>query len=209
MPLDVETLKARWGIAGTGQDALVAQVAAQAQALAETYTGRRFDAGADAGDFQPVNMSFQLPRYPITKITALHGYQAGQLPGDPVPGTPITSYRLNKVAGLVWPTCPPWLVHCEWEGGYATWPPDLEWAVTQAADIIWSDTPGGGAPAGSAGGAALGALKKISVVGVYSAEIGTSDSAGDADGNNTWGVLPPEVTAVLDRYRIAAVVGIG
>lgn len=208
MPLDVETLKARWGITGSGQDALVASVAAQAQALCETYCGRLFDFSADAADFQAVHLSFQVPRYPIKKLTALHGYQPGQLPGEPTTGPAIASYRLNKAQGLVWPSCPPALVHCEWEGGYETWPPDLEWAVTQAADIIWADTPGGGAPAGSAGGAALGALKKISVVGVYSAEVGGGDTAGGG-GDNTWGVLPPEVTAVLDRYAAAAVVGIG
>lgn len=207
MPLDLDTLKARWGVTGTGQDALVAQVAAQAQALAETYTGRRFDLGEDSGDFEPVAYSFQVPRFPIVSISALHGYATGQLPADPAPGAPITAYRIDKAKGLIWPGCGG-QVHCTWTGGYETWPPDLEWAVTQAADIIWSDTPGGGAAAGSGGGAALGAIKKLSVVGVYSAEIGGADSSGGGT-ESAWGVLPAEVTAVLDRYMLAAVVGIG
>jgi hypothetical protein len=209
MPLDQATLKLRWGITGTDQDALVDQVAEQAQALCETYTGRRFDFGPDAGDFDGVAGSFQVPRYPIKKITKLHAWLAGRLPEDPTEGAGITGYRLNKAHGLVWPGAWHAQLHCEWEGGFETWPVDLAYAVTIAADIIWSDTPGGGAPVGSAGGASLGAIKKLSVVGVYSAELSEGDSGGGADGDSTWGVLPPTVTSVLDRYRMAAVVGIG
>lgn len=216
MPLDPETLKARWGITGTGQDALVAEVAAQAQAICETYTARRFDLETDSGDFEPVGLSFQVPRWPIVQVTALHGWLAGQLPGAPTPGPPIAGFQMDKARGLVWPgggnffAGAPWrMVHCEWSGGLDPWPPDLTYAVTQAADIIWSDTPGGGAPAGSAGGASVGAIKKISVVGVYSAELADGGDGGDADGNNVWGVLPPPVTAILDRYRPAALIGIG
>lgn len=210
MPLDPDALKARWGITDSSKDALIGQVAGEAQALAEAYTGRYFDLAADEADFQPVNYSFQVQRYPIKQITALHGWLVGQLPADPDPGAPIVAYRLDRAKGLVWPSQAYGfgMVHCAWEGGFETWPPDLNWAITQAADIVWGDTPGGGAPVGSAGGAALGTLKKLSVVGVYTAEIADAD-AGAADGDNSWGILPPAVTAVLDRYRVAAVVGIG
>lgn len=213
MPLDPAILKARWGVTDPALDPLVEQVAAQAQALCETYTGRRFDLADDAGDFEPVNFSFQVPRYPIDSISQLHAWTPGQVPADQVPGAAITSYRADKARGLVWPGAgisPGFMVHCAWRGGFATWPADLDFAVTAAADIVWSDTPGGGAAAGSAGGASLGAVKKISVVGVYSAELSEGgDAGGGGDGDNQWGVLPPSVTAVLDRYRVAALIGIG
>lgn len=206
MPLDRDILALRWG-ATSEQMPLVEQVAAQAQALCEAYTGRRFDLAEDEGDFNRTFYSFQVPRYPIVQVFELRGWLVGQLPGEPDAGPPIAAYRMDKAKGLIWPGGTYGdTVHCRWEGGFATWPYELTWAVTQAADIVWQDTPGGGAPAGSGGGASLGVVKRVSVVGVYSAEIG--DTSG-TDGGDGWGVLPVEVSDVLDTFRPAAVVGIG
>lgn len=209
MPLDPAILKIRWGISDDSKDPLVEQVAAQAQALAETYTGRRFDLGTDAQDFERVNYSLQVRRYPIVSIEKMHDWLAGQMPALPDEGSPIASYRLDKDKGLIWVATRSGVVHVEWTGGYEDWPPDLDWAITQLADIIWSDTPGGGAAAGSGGGTALGQVKKLSVVGVYSVEVGGTDSSSEGGGSEGWGVITPPIAVVLDRYSIAAVVGIG
>lgn len=210
MPLDPALLKIRWGITDDSKDALVDQVAAQAQALAETYTGRRFDLDTDAQDFERVNYSLQVRRFPIESIEQLHDWQVGQMPGLPAEGAGIASYRLDRDKGLIWVGTRTGVVHVEWTGGYATWPPDLDWAITQLADIIWADTPGGGAAAGSGGGTALGQVKKLSVVGVYSVEIGGSDSSSDGSGGSEgWGIITPPIAVVLDRYSLAAVIGIG
>lgn len=215
MPLDPALLKIRWGITDPALDPLVEQVAGQAQALAETYSGRRFDLMADAEDFPRVTYSFQVRRFPIQSITAIWLWPDGQLPGDPPNGPNIGNYQVDKGKGLVWPGGAPaqWpgVMHCEYEGGFAEWPPDLSWAITLIADLIWYDTPGAGAPAGGGGAAALGTIRKLSVVGVYSAEFGESAETGAAaaDGNDTWGILTPPITSVLDRYRLAALVGIG
>ena len=209
MPLDQDILKLRWGIEDDSLDPLVDQVAATAQALAESYCGRMFDFGDDAEDFPGVAQSCQLRRYPIKSITGLFQWQSGSVPGPMTEGTPIAPYGMDPAKGLLWPGgTPGGILHVVYEGGYETWPADLAWAVTQAADILWADTPGGGAPAGSTGGSGLGAIKKLSVVGVYSAELST-DSGAAGEGGEAWGVLPMEVTAVLDRYRVAAAIGIG
>lgn len=216
MPLDPDILKLRWGIAPDdhSKDTLVGQVAAEAQALAETYTGRRFDLDDDQEDFERVNYSLQVRRYPIESITAMFPWAIGQVPNDPAPGGGVGPYRIDKAKGLIWPGNRGWadgrVLRVEYRGGFDPWPVDLNWAITQAADILWADTPGGGAAAGSGGGTSLGQVKKLSVVGVYSVEVGSDSSAGaDAGQSETWGVLTPPITAVLDRYRIAAVVGIG
>lgn len=208
MALDPAILKIRWG-ATDAQMPLVEQVANQAQALCESYTGRLFDLGPDALDFPHVAYSFQVRRYPIVSVEGVWLWQLGQVPAEPDPGAAIAPYRMDRAKGLIWPGVHHWrgVLHIEYTGGYDPWPHDLIWAVTQAADIVWRDTPGGGAAPGSAGGAALGVVKRISVVGVYSAEIGET-GGGDGEANG-WGVLPAEVTDVLDRYRAAAVVGIG
>ncbi len=210
MPLDPAILKARWGITDAAKDALVKSVADQAQALCETYCGRRFDLDDDVEDFAAVQYSFQVHRWPIASITALSHVPPSQIGGAAPTVRPIAQYRVNAAAGVVEPgEAAGWwagLVRCEYRGGFEPWPPDLAWAVTLAADLIWAGTPGGGAEVGSTG--ASQAIKRISVVGVYSAELAGGD-AGGSDGDNTWGILPPNVTAVLDKYRHGAVIGIG
>jgi hypothetical protein len=215
MPLDPALLKIRWGVTDPALDVLVQDIADQAQGLAETYTGRRFDLQADMEDFSNVVRSLQVRRFPIEAITAIWYWQLAQMPEAPPQGTGVISYRLDAGAGLVWPgpnPCTwPGVLHIEYSGGFAKWPADLTWAVTTAADLIWSETPGGGAPVGSTAGA-LGPLRKLSVTGVYTAEYDTvaqAVGAGGGDGDNTWGILTPQITAVLDRYSIAAVIGIG
>jgi hypothetical protein len=215
MPLDPEILKLRWGVTDAALDPLVEDTAATAQAMCESYTGRLFDLADEAEDFSGVVTSLQVKRYPLESVAAIWHWLTGQAPEDPPQGTGIAAYHMDKSAGLIWPGVNPcgWpgVLHVEYRGGYATWPADLKFAVTLAADVIWNATPGGGAPAGTPG-EALGAYKKLSVVGAFSAELDTAgggDAGGGSDGDNTWGILPPNVTSVLDRYRTAAVLGIG
>ena len=214
MPLDPALLKLRWGVTDPALDPLVESVAATAQAIAEGYCGRKFDLDDDAEDFPGLSMSCQLRRYPITAITGLWQWLAGHVPGPMTAGNAIALYGMDAAKGLIWPGgTPGGVLHVEYSGGFEIWPADLAWAITQAADILWSDTPGGGAPPGSAGGAGLASIKKLSVVGVYSAELDSGSSSGGGSGGDgapaQWGILPPEITATLDRYRVAAVIGIG
>ena len=89
MPLDPAILKARWGVTDPALDALVQQVADEAQALAETYTGRRFDLEDDTQDFSGARCSLQVRRFPIVTVNAIWHWQTGQLPAAPLQGTVV------------------------------------------------------------------------------------------------------------------------
>jgi hypothetical protein len=233
MLLDLATLKARLGIdpSDTTQDLTIEMLATQAQALAETYCDRAFDYGPDDETFPGVNSSFQVHRYPIASIDSL---TLGSDLDTPIANpTPIAWLRTDPAKGLVWPggygyqnwyggwqqgvgwiggawsggTWP--VIRCLYTGGYQTAPVDLAWALTLIFDILWSTTPGAGVPVGDVGAAAFDAVKRFSVVGAYAVELATSaDQGSKGGGDNTWGILPPSVTAVLDGYTRAPAIGI-
>jgi hypothetical protein len=220
MPLDPAILKARLGIADTdtSQDPVIAAVAVQAQALAENYCDRAFDLADETEEFPDVASSLQLRRYPVSEVTGLwrmDGQQGTPLVDDH--GPDVTSFRIDRARGILWPAgwgC--WLagpaqqLHVEYSGGFDTWPVDLDWAVTAIFDLLWAETPGGGVEAGAGGATAFDAVKRFSVVGAYSVELGSSgDASGGGGGDNTWGLLPPSITSVLDYYRRATRIGIG
>jgi hypothetical protein len=218
MLLDLAMLKERLGIPvnDVTKDAVITLVAEQAQALAETYTDRAFDLMESDEVFPAVTSSFQVRRYPITEITAI---AVGTQLDLPVPsGAAITSYRADAEKGLVWPwpggyssgRASP--LRCIYTGGYAEAPRDLEWALTGIFDLIWAATPGGALPPGAPGGGAFDTVKKFSVVGAYSVELGSSGDPGGGSsgggGDNNWGILTPVQTSVLDRYCRGSVMGI-
>ena len=221
MPLDPAILKARLGIPtdDTSQDPVIAAVAVQAQALAENYCDRAFDLADETDEFPDVASSLQLRRYPVSEITGF--WRVLRQYGTPLAddrGSDVTSYRVDRARGLIWPTgwgCwsagPAQQFHVEYSGGYETWPPDLDWAVTSVFDLLWAETPGGGVEAGAGGATAFDAVKRFSVVGAYSVELGSSGDAsgGGGSGDNSWGLLPPSITSVLDFYRRATRLGIG
>jgi hypothetical protein len=223
MLLDLDALKARLGIpaSDTSQDATITVLAQQAQALAETYCDRAFDYGPDDETFPGVYSSFQVHRYPIETITEV---SIGTAFDQPVAGgAPVMTRRVDAAKGLVWPFAYPsvwvrdWLgpgwpvLRCQYTGGFQTAPIDLGWALTQIFDTLWASTPGAGLPPGQVGAGAFDVVKKISVVGAYSVEMGSTGDAshGAGGGDNTWGILSPGITAVLDGYTRAAAIGIG
>jgi hypothetical protein len=234
MLLDLATLKDRLGIlpSDTTQDQTITVLAGQAQALAETYCDRAFDYGPDDETFPDVNQSFQVHRYPIDSI---EGLTLGSDLDTPVANpTPISWLRADPAKGLIWPggygyqnwiggwqmgsgwaggawSGGSWpVIRCQYTGGYQTAPIDLDWALTLIFDELWSTTPGAGVPAGQVGAAAFDAVKRFSVVGAYSVELATSaDQGSKGGGDNTWGILTPAITSVLDGYSRAAAIGIG
>jgi hypothetical protein len=221
MPLDPATLKARLGIdaSDTSKDAVIDVVAGQAQGLAENYCDRGFDVADQAEDFPNTASSAQLFRYPVTAVTGFWRllHQNG-VPLAEDRGGDVTIYRLDKARGIVWPGGWGWAsnpdaqLHIEYTGGLETWPPDLDWAVTAIFDLLWAETPGGGVEPGAGGATAFDVVKRFSVVGAYSVELGSSGDAGSTSGgggDNSWGLLPPSITSVLDGYRRSTRLGIG
>lgn len=218
MLLDLATLKKRLGIPpeDTSKDTTISVVAAQAQALAENYCDRKFDLEEDDETFIGVTLSFQVRRFPLEAVTAI--FAGSDLDAPPPSGNPLATYQTDPAKGLVWPSR--WgqnghwpVLRCQYRGGYVEAPPDLLWALTQIFDELWAATPGGGLEPGQGGGGAFDAVKRFSVVGAYSVELGSTGDAGGGSGSgggdNAWGVLTPASTAVLDGYRRAARIGIG
>ena len=93
-------------------------------------------------------------------------------------------------------------------GGFDPWPPSLNWAVMNAFDVLWAETPGGGLPTGPPTG--TGGVRKYSVVGAYSVET-TSGGVGEVGANegSGWGPFPASVIRGLDAYRRESRLGAG
>lgn len=221
MLLDLDLLKSRLGIPADDdtKDAVIEMVGEQAQALAENYCDRKFDYGVDDETFPGVTRSFQVRRYPIKSVEKIS--VGTDLDEPDTNHQELTVRRVDPAKGLVWPGSYNWagaggqwpVIHCEYTGGYIEPPIDLYWALSQIFDELWASTPGAGLEPGDVGGGSFDAVKRFSVVGAYSVELGSTGDAGGGSGSgggdNTWGILSPGITAVLDGYRRAARIGIG
>lgn len=218
MLLDLDKLKERLGIepGDTSKDTTITVVGAQAQALAENYCDRKFDYEEDDETFSGVTLSFQVRRYPIDEIVSITRGDDLDLP--PPNTVPLAVRRTDTAKGLVWPSRWGWggawpVLRCVYTGGFQEAPTDLEWALYQIFDTLWASTPGGGAEPGTIGSGAFDEVKRFSVVGAYSVEMGSTGDvgggSGSGGGDNVWGILTPASTSVLDGYRRAARIGIG
>jgi hypothetical protein len=221
VPLDVASLKARLGIApgDTTSDAAIEAVATQAQALCESYCDRKFDLAADEETFEAPTGALLLRRWPIVVDPALDPPALPvSIADEAARVVPAQNYRVDKAHGVIrgrsvsW--APGWAfgwcpLVVTYTGGLDPWPSDLIWSVTAAFDVLWSETPGGGLPAGGAAGAS-GDVKKYSVVGAFSVET-VAGAAGEigANAGEGWGPLPASITRGLDAYRRESAVGVG
>lgn len=213
MPLDLTTLKARLGITDASQDEALGAVAAQAQALCEAYCDRKFDLAADVETFEEPGGALLVRRWPIAGPPALPieiADEAGRV-------VPAQNYRVDYARGIISGRAVSWVpgwafgwcpLSVSYVGGLEVWPPDLVWAVTGAFDILWSETPGGGLPAGAAGSA--GDVKKYSVVGAFSVET-VAGAVGETGANEGagWGPLTGPIVRGLDCWRRESRIGAG
>lgn len=217
MLLDLAMLKERLGIppGDTTKDATITLVAEQAQAIAEAYCDRLFELADDVETFPGVVSSFQVRRYPLVSIAAITPGDALDNPAQA--GAALASYRTDAAKGLVWTPLEAvqrlgGVLTCAYRGGYAAAPTGLLWALLRVFDIVWAATPGGGLEPGEVGGGVFDAVKRFSVVGAYSVELGSSSAEGSSPGgggDNAFGILGPDETAMLDGYRRAAAIGVG
>jgi hypothetical protein len=206
MPLSLDILKLRLGIPpeDVTKDAMITQVAAQAQGLCEDYCDRRFDLMADEETFGGGRlMTLLLRRWPIAAspppvITGPNGE-------SPPPLGYWVDYERGMITGPhhCWAT-----VTVAYTGGFDPWPPSLNWAVMNAFDVLWAETPGGALPPGPPAG--TGGIRKYSVVGGYSVET-TSGEVGEVGANEGtgWGPFPASVIRGLDSYRRESRLGAG
>jgi len=210
MPLALDDLKARLGITDTTQDAAITAVAAQAQALCEAYCDRKFDWEPDVETFDAAK-TLLVRRWPIDPGVSV------EVDDEDGRTLPVTNYRVDFERGIItgktvtW--SPGWAfgwspLTVSYVGGFDPWPPDLVWAVTNAFDILWAETPGGGLDPGQAGSA--GDVKKYSVVGAFAVETlaGAAGEVGTNEGGG-WGPLSGSVIRGLDVYRRESRIGAG
>lgn len=212
MPLDLATLKARLGIPpeDTTKDAAIEATAEQAQALAEGYCDRKFDRLADVETLDPA-ASLLLRRWPLALDPAvIITDDAGRV-------VPAQNYRVDAERGMIrgravsW--APGWFLGWSpltvtYTGGFDPWPSSLTWAVTNAFDVLWSETPGGGIEPGAP--STGGAVKRYGVVGAFYVdneaggvgEIGANEGAG-------YGALTGPICRALDEWRRESRLGAG
>jgi hypothetical protein len=211
MPLALDDLKARLGITDDSQDAAILAVAAQAQALCEAYCDRKFDYLADEEETFEAARAFLVRRWPIDPAVAV------EIVDEQGRVVPSQNYRLNRAQGIIYGRSVSWAagwafgwspLTVRYAGGLEPWPSDLTWAVTNAFDILWAETPGGGLPPGGAG--STGDIKKYSVVGAFSVE-SVAGAAGEVGANegDGWGPLTASVTRGLDIWRRESRLGAG
>ncbi len=206
MPLSLDILKMRLGIApeDVTRDAIITEVAAQAQALCEDYCDRKFDLMEDVETFGGANRwTLLLRRWPIAADPPLVISGPNGVIAQPL------AYWIDYDRGMItgwrlgWPS-----VTVTYTGGFDPWPPSLNWAVTGAFDVLWSETPGGALPPGPPAG--IGGVRKYSVVGAYSVETNSGD-VGEVGANagTGWGPFPASVIRGLESYRRESRLGAG
>jgi hypothetical protein len=212
MPLALDDLKIRLGIApgDTTKDAAIVAVAAQAQALCEAYCDRKFDLAADDELFDCPVGPLLLRRWPLDATEVVVADVEGR-------AVPTTNYVVDRERGIIRGRAVSWVpgwsfgwspLRVTYAGGFEPGPPDLTWSVANAFDIIWSDTPGGGLEPGQAGGP--GEVRKFTIPFVYSVEAtgGAPGEVGTNEGSG-WGPLSGSVVRGLDIYRRESRLGAG
>lgn len=235
MTWDVTTAKARLGLEGTEQDALVQSAMDLAVAVAEGYCDRRFLKKADTQEFTtPCGPTLLVRRYPLVSLESLGPLDPQDDPA-PDPSPVPEQWRMDKKRGIVFMVgappyiapdgtarAPSWLAMSlgvragfalNYIGGYDPLPADLEAALWMVFDAAWFSTPGWGADPGSQSGAGGDGVKAFGIDGMtLSFDTGSGDKAsGQAGGDvGSWGpLLPLGATALLQFYRAETVMGIG
>lgn len=181
----LELLKQQLNITDNARDTELSMYLDMAGSAAEKYIDNIIDK-------RDVSEKFKTDAHPI----ALRYYPVSDLVGLSVDGVDqLADYQLFQEEGLSWGvknTCGWHEGSCfeqmviTYTAGYDPLPADLGYAIVSAGRIYESGT-----------GAAIGSVKKETVVGVGSIEFET----GGTSTGSFYGMLPVAVTDVLDKYR--------
>lgn len=203
---DIATAKTKLGIVGTLQDVQLQAAIDTALAIAEKYCDRKFMYAAETASFYMVKaQSLKLYRYPVEKITSIT---------DPSGGTTFgtDTYKANLNDGVLvfdgWHSARE--IDVSYAGGYKTLPADLELALWDIFNSVWSATPGWGATVGAVAPAS-GAIKSITLpdVGKIDYDISGGAAAGSGAGSGAGGYITPVAVLLLDKYKAESAVGCG
>lgn len=189
---DIVTAKTRLNIVDATQDVAVQALLDAALSLAERYCNRGFLYKAERVRFYDSHFgSLPLPRYPIDTVTKLTG--AGK-------------HHVHKSTGLItihrdaaWWSGGHEIV-VEYAGGYKVLPGDLELALWEVFDNLWSRHIA--SPTAAAAATTGGAIKSISSDGAR-VEFDVSGGAVSSTPNalNFDSGLPFSAQSILDLYR--------
>jgi hypothetical protein len=200
---DTPTAKTRLGIADASKDAIIQQVLDMAEAVAESYTGRKFGETTETVKVIPFKgYAIKVYRYPLTSVTSITDSEAVQS---------FTKFHLDSNAGIIYLDggAVSHELSVTYKGGYVTFPLDLELALWDIFDAVWASVPGAGLTIGSAA-TPTAPIKSITVPDVgtvsYDNSAGASSASGAAAGG---GYITPNAAFLLDKYRAESVIGVG
>lgn len=197
MAWDLATGQVKVGAQGAVWDTQITALMNTALALAEKYCDRHFLFKEEIVKFYDQTVaSFQLPRWPIETVFGITPNSASS-----------RVEHVHKTAGVLELHGQQFvdLIEVHYSGGYKQLPEDLELALWDIFNTLWSTY---GPNAGSGGGAtvAIGAVKKKTITGVGSIEYETGGgSASGGSGSGSIGdftsVMPGATLAILQLYR--------
>lgn len=137
------TFVSRWGLTDPLKIALVQPVMDTALALAETYLDRKLLYAEEVAVFTHTHAKIlQLNRYPLHAIVAMENQDGS--------GDVGTTHVIHQTGQIYLDTrAHGHQIKVQYQAGYKTLPPDLEFALSMIADAVWSSTPGGGKTIGA------------------------------------------------------------
>lgn len=206
MTWDIATAKTKLGIVGTLQDTQLQAAIDVALAVAEKYCDRQFQYAAEVASFYHVKAeSIKLYRYPVEQIVSITSVSGGSNIG-------ATDYKAHLSSGTIlfkgWRNDEQ--IDVSYAGGYKTLPADLELALWDVFNAIWSSTPGWGAAAGTGASTASGAIKSINVPDVGKIDFDVSGGAAASSSiGGLGGYITPLASTLLERYKAESICGAG
>ena len=189
--------KARLGITGAAQDAVITSLIDAAFLVAEAYCRRRFLLRTETETYKNFRgRALPLTRYPVVSVVSVtdNGSALGASDWDVIRGIGIIEFGHYINARTV---------TVQYQGGYdpTNFPADLALALWGIFDGLWAITPGAGVAAGS-GAAVSGGMKSFSIPGVISVNYDASGSASSANtGAGAGAAIPPLAMSILNLYR--------
>jgi hypothetical protein len=202
MAYDLVTAKKRLGITDDSQDAAITACLAMAQSLAETFCDRGFTLMAETQEMRGLYQNtLRTYRYPIKEVTGVFSLT----PGSDLYEWPIDTLTVFKKSGeiVLQGSISGVQIQVDYEGGYETFPTDLEFALWGIFDAVWYSTPGMGVIPGEATSSDPGTIKSFWINGVRLEYVtGSSGSAASsASKEELYGILPLTSVAVLSAYK--------
>lgn len=213
VPIDIEVLRVRIGLEpdDASRDADIDAAMAITLDMIEEYLDRKLLFEPDVEELFGPLRHILVRRWPIDAVTPIViTHYDGMGSTTIYESTQFQTDRFNGIVHLCgyhqgFP------LKIEYSGGLQEFPSSLEWAFLQVFDAIWASDPAFG---GSAGGDVWteGAIKKVSLVGIGSVDLGASSGGTGTGGDgisDPWSLISSPVIDLLNRYRRQSTIGAG